>query len=509
MKTQKTSFYKNIYNLDDPCKPDIKKVANELRRTHFKLGNNPSNNLSQYKHDYPEYEQFPDLAQDPNLRKSHFKFGDNQNPYTTTYNDQNLRINEGRPAELPIDTKNDLRRSHWGLGNNNPDLHTVYQTEFTNKNPDYNQNEKPNLTKTNFKFGDDVPDYLPEYNDRYRKPRPHTAMPNKINTGYLQKSNFNLGNDNNPWSTTHFDNYVPKPLNYTQAFDPKLSQSNFKFGDDKPTETSVYQDTYTKKPINVNCLNKELVKDLRRHHFNFGNNEPDMQTLYNQDYQEPNLNEAKPYESFDPQALRKNHWKLGDDPRDYSTTYNNTYRKKNPIKNEQEPNKNFISSLNFLKGEGQYNTDYNDNYKPNDINPDENPMLDALKNDIRKSHLKFDHPNDWTTNYNNQFQYDPRLADQSKLDPNLLKDLRATHFKLGYDDGIGNSTYNDNFVPQQLTFKAAQDPGLQKSHIPLFKEGEFNGDSTYNSDFVPKPIEPPCPEDEEEEKNFYLKNYCC
>jgi hypothetical protein len=56
MKTQKTSFYKNIYNLDDPCKPDIKKVANELRRTHFKLGNNPSNNLSQYKHDYPEYE---------------------------------------------------------------------------------------------------------------------------------------------------------------------------------------------------------------------------------------------------------------------------------------------------------------------------------------------------------------------------------------------------------------------------------------------------------------------
>ena len=71
MKTQKTSFYKNIYNLDDPCKPDIKKVANELRRTHFKLGNNPSNNLSQYKHDYPEYDQFPDLAQDPNLRKSH------------------------------------------------------------------------------------------------------------------------------------------------------------------------------------------------------------------------------------------------------------------------------------------------------------------------------------------------------------------------------------------------------------------------------------------------------
>ena len=34
-------------------------------------------------------------------------------------------------------------------------------------------------------------------------------------------------------------------------------------------------------------------------------------------------------------------------------------------------------------------------------------------------------------------------------------------------------------------------------------------DSTYNSDFVPKPIEPPCPEDEEEEKNSYLKNYCC
>jgi hypothetical protein len=135
-------------------------------------------------------------------------------------------------------------------------------------------------------------------------------------------------------------------------------------------------------------------------------------------------------------------------------------------------------------------------------------MLDELKNDIRKSHLKFDQPNDWLTNYNNQFQYDPRLADQSKLDPNLLKDLRATHFKLGYDDGIGNSTYYDNYVPQPLSFKAAQDPGLQNSHIPLFKEGEFNGDTTYNSDFVPKPIEPPCPEDEEEE-NFYLKNYCC
>jgi hypothetical protein len=487
---------KQLYNLDDDCKPDIKQVARELRKTHYSLGHDPGNYLTQYIHDYPPYPfgQNGPSQDDLALRRSNFKLGDYPTPYDTTYNDQNLRINEGKPAQLDEETKNDLRASHFGLGSGNPDLHSIYQTEYTDKSGQPVRPLKSDLRSTNYKLGDDKIDYIPEYKDRYTTP-PLPKYEKKKSD--LQSSHYNFGTNHDPISSTHFDSYVPHPLTYQQSYDPKLAGTNFKLGDDYPTLNSIYRETYVKKPIEVSNLNEELAKDLRKHHFPLGNAKNDYGTIYKKDYTEQPIENLK---GIDDQLLRGSHWNIGGAPLgdNYDTTYNTVHTPKKLDPNNALPNKTFKSSLNFT-GPGKYNTEFRDNYIPYDTSGIDPKLLKNIMNDIKNSHFNIGNdPNNWSTTNNDAYKFDPNKAANARgnLDKNLLNDLRATHYKLGYLGDPNKSTYEANYIPWPLEMRAATDPGLRLDNFG--KSGPFDGDTTYHADYTPKPIQPPCPPDEEE-----------
>jgi len=474
---------KNLYTMD-PCMPDIRKVGKELRKTHFKMGNDNPDNTTQYRDTYTPKPLDLAANNDPNLRKSHWGLGGcgDPVPLSTTYKD--AYVGEGEPAVLDANTKNDLRKAHFNYGNNPPDLNTVYRIEYTPKKASYQPATKPPESANYVPCGA-VTDYLPEYKARYTTP-PLTKVAPKVSTADLQKSHYNFGNYPGPGNSTHFDSYVPHPLETAQPAEP-VKAPNFCLGDDYPTKTSVYRDTYVPKPININCINKELAKDLRKHHFPLGTLPPDMNTIYRTDYTEKPIEEVK----VDPMNLRGTHWQLGGcgDTGNYDTTYNVTHTPKKRIPNDILDNKNFVSSMP-LNLPGQYNTEYIDNYIPLECKP--NKLLQP----DRKSNIQFNPCGqipDWGTTYNDAMKYDPNAAKDAKgvMNPNLKDDLRKVHFNLGDGFKPGKSTYEDNYVPWPLEASEPDKEPVKAKKLP------FEGDTTYHADYVPKPIAPPCPPDDE------------
>ena len=121
------------------------------------------------------------------------------------------------------------------------------------------------LRQTSYILGNDKPDYIAEYKDRYTKPdlsKVKAAGPQQISTAELQKSHYSFGTDGAPWETTNMAAFVPKEIE-TKPFELGLRKTNFILGDDQPTLTSVNHETFVKHPLCMSNINKELAKDLR------------------------------------------------------------------------------------------------------------------------------------------------------------------------------------------------------------------------------------------------------
>lgn len=93
--------------------------------------------------------------------------------------EQNKNI-EGKPsfsvAQLDPHLKNDLRKSHFILGNFEPSYKTMFQSEFYNKtNLDTNDkkqasNIERSLRSHNYVLGSDRPDYKSETQSKFTAP---------------------------------------------------------------------------------------------------------------------------------------------------------------------------------------------------------------------------------------------------------------------------------------------------------------------------------------------------
>ncbi len=453
--------------------------------------------MTQYRHDYPPKEIPKAVDNDGyKLRQSHFKLGDDKNPYLTTSMIQNKDIENAGPCNSLLDekAKNDLRKSHFNLGNNKPNFETTFRSEYYDKSnmlPKDNVNSK-NIEKLlrahNYEFGDDKPNYISETASRYTNPgiNPNNRD-NRINNQLLQKTNYQFGNNDEPWNTTQKRSYTPK---YTEneKNDINAKKSNFVFGDDKPDFKSINNQTYKSHPYQFVPVDKNLIDDLRSHHYSLGNNNNPLMTQHQVDYKDPSLfgNNFSP--TIDNNLLRKTNFQMGDALP--SEIYNTTYNTVHTPKKVKPPEKNILrnSAINLVGNNPMsYLTDYRDNYVPK---KGELANTNDLMNRIRNSHFNLgDSKNDYSTSSGHAYRYDPEAAKRANntLGKDLLKDLQSTHYKLGYDNDIGLTTQKKDYIPYGLNDDKRENFKNQDG-FNLGDSNKFDGISIYKSDYVEKEI---------------------
>ena len=456
--------------------------------------------MTQYRHDYPPKEIPRHTDNDGyKLRQSHFKLGDDKNPYLTTSMIQNKDIENAGPCNTLLDekAKNDLRKSHFNLGNNKPNFETTFRSEYYDKSnmlPKDNINSKnieQMLRAHNYEFGDDKPNYLSEAASRYTNPG---VIPNrnenKINNQLLQKSNYQFGNNDEPWNTTQKRSYTPKYAENDKN-EMNVGKSNFIFGDDKPDFKSINSQTYKSHPYQFVPVDQKLIKDLRSHHYTLGHNDNPLMTQHQVDYKDPTLfgNNFSP--TLDNNILRKTNFQMGDALP--SEIYNTTYNTVHTPKKAERPEKNVLrnSAINLVGNNPMsYLTDYRDNYVPKKGDLANKNDLNNLMNSIRNSHFNFgDSKNDFSTTSGNAYKFDPDAAKKANtsLGKDLLNDLRGTHYKLGYDNDIGLTTQKKDYIPYGLNDNKLEKMKLQDG-FNLGDNNKFDGISIYKSDYVEKEI---------------------
>jgi hypothetical protein len=425
--------------------------------------------------------------------------GDDKNPYLTTSMIQNKDIENAGPCNTLLDekAKNDLRKSHFNLGNNKPNFETTFRSEYYDKSnmlPKDNINSKnieQMLRAHNYEFGDDKPNYLSEAASRYTNPG---VIPNrnenKINNQLLQKSNYQFGNNDEPWNTTQKRSYTPKYAENDKN-EMNAGKSNFVFGDDKPDFKSINSQTYKSHPYQFVPVDQKLIKDLRSHHYTLGHNDNPLMTQHQVDYKDPTLfgNNFSP--TLDNNILRKTNFQMGDALP--SEIYNTTYNTVHTPKKAERPEKNVLrnSAINLVGNNPMsYLTDYRDNYVPKKGDLANKNDLNNLMNSIRNSHFNFgDSKNDFSTTSGNAYKCDPDAAKKANtsLGKDLLNDLRGTHYKLGYDNDIGLTTQKKDYIPYGLNNNKLEKMKLQDG-FNLGDNNKFDGISIYKSDYVEKEI---------------------
>ena len=461
--------------------------------------------MTQYRRDYPpKWSQGKAIGDSVTLRQSHFKLGDDPNLYQTTLMAQSDGIENAGPCKSALDeeAKNNLRKSHFVIGNFDPEYNTKYRSEYYDKSsmiPRDNLDTKlieRRLRSQNYNFGNEKTDYLTEMASKYTKPiiDPKNRLKQSVSTSDLQQSHYVFGTQGANWNTTHRVSYTPKKAD-VELQHKNLIKTNFILGDEEPTLKSVNQEVYVRHPLVSNPLNKELIEDLRSHHFDFGKDNIPMNTVNNIAYQNPGrIQSAAP--KLDSQILRQSHWSLGDKTQEPPDLYLSTYAKAmTPKKADLGPKKenNTFQSAFSITGTGpmDYLTNYRVNYIPKEVSKDD--LSDMIKQ-IRNSHFDLgEMKNDYGTTMSNSYQYDPISAKNamSPLDRELINDLRATHYKLGDEPLVGQTTHRRDYVPYDVSgVQIGKNPKLYGSNFGLgdLNNNKFDGKTIYMTDYIPKPI---------------------
>ena len=525
----------------NPCPPGCgprSDVGLQLRQTHYILGKDDPNYISEYNYEYnPKKVSAEDGTLNGNrgifLRNSHFLLGNSPIDYQTSSQAQSetipkiIRFNTDGNLE---DNKTKLQRSHFVLGNQNNDYITKYSSEYYNKIPYLNNNNKKELDYISNKLKEthisplsDEINYESETQAKYRRPNISLSdLENKknelkINTSALQESHLSLGKQDVPWISSNRYFLTPKKNveNKRYISTEKLQQSHITFsnGEDDRNFKSENMENYVEKPLNLsNSIDLNLKNNLRREHFNFGNEDhPNNRISSNRlDYQDPRINKNYLPKIFqkeiDNGKYRRSNWTIsGGDNRDFfKSTYNHMMTPKKPeIKKKQEVN-TFKSSIKIggnvdpIDFQSEYKRKYDNNkLNINLKNSEEDKKLMETIANIRRSHFDFgDNKNDYYTTTGEAYKYDPKLAKdgRGKLNEKLKNNLMNSHYELGMGNDMEKMTSNRrdfrNYPGYKPNKKVEAD---NTSHVFSRNRNVFEGETIYMSDYTEKPL--PCPED--------------
>ena len=463
----------------------------KLRQTHYILGKDDPNYLSEYNNEYiPKKASLLDNNQlGRYLRNSNFVLGNTPLNYETSQDAQSASI----PKKIKF------------------------------KFDDENKENKIKLQRTNFILGNEKNDFVTKYNSEYFNKLPFIKdKNNRKNTAELQKSHLSLGSQDIPWLSTNRYFLTPKAnVDFNNRYNNdsaiKLRQSNIVFSQEKDNNNFITENMESFCPIpsnfEQNKMDTELKNNLRREHFNFGNEDnPNNRISLNQiNFRDPKLHKNfRPINyknNIDINKFRRSNWSIsnGDERNFFQSSYGLAMTPKKPeIKEKKEVN-TFKSSVIIGGGENQkdtYMSEYRKNYLDGKLGinlkslSQDKKLLDTINN-IRKSHFNFGESKiDYLSTNNNDYKYDPVLAKEGrgKLNDILKNNLRSSHYELGMGNEREKYTSNrrdyisyPNFRPEKKIEKNLESSVFHRN------TNEFKGESIYMSDYTEKPI--PNPDD--------------
>ena len=503
----------------------------QLRQTHYILGKDDPNYLSEYNQEYIPKKSL--VSENNNrglyLRNSHFVLGNTPLNYETSIDAQSASIPKKIQFKFDehLDNKIKLQKTNFILGNQKNDYITKYSSEYFNKLPfmkDQNQKKELELISNKLKETHVAPittqiKYESETQDKFKKPILTEKNQIKINTAALQQSHLSLGNHDIPWisSSRYFLTPKKKLLSNNDRYNNnslKLRESNISFSQEKDKNNfrTENMDSYTQIPKDYeqNKMDLDLKNNLRKEHFSFGNEDnPNNRISSNR----INFRDPKSYKNYHPinfknnidvNKYRRSNWTIsnGDERDFFKSSYGLTMTPKKP---EIIPKKeiNTFKSNVIIGGEAQkdgFLSEYRKNYLDGKLGinlkslSQDKKLFDTINN-IRRSHFNFgESKNDYFTTSGNAYKYDPILAKEGRghLNDVLKNNLRSSHYELGMGNEIEKYSSNrrdyisyPNFKPEKKIEKNKESSVFHRNR------NVFEGESIYMSDYTEKPIQNP------------------
>ena len=400
------------------CNPQLDEEAkNDLRRNHFVFGNAKPNFETTFRTEF--YDKSKLLPKDDvnskniekMLRAHNYEFGDDKPNYLSETAARFTKpvINPNDDNKNKISTQL-LQQSHYVFGNSNDPWNTTQKRSYTPKVTDDKRCTK-NLSKTNFKFGDDKPQFKSINNATYIE-HPYQFTPiDKDHVNYLRAHHYQFGKDD-----------LPSQL---------MTQNQVDYKD--PGLLGTHQ---------LPSLDNHL---LRQTHWIMGDSIPNMyDTTYNKVHTPKKGDIAKIEPSKGSLNLK------GNNPMTYLTDYRENYIKKNAAPFDKDKNYNKVTTFNFGDMKNDFSTTSRNAFKfdPEKAKGANKGLSNDLMKELRATHYKLGYDNDigLTTQKSDYVPYGMYDNTRSK---NIPKDnfSLGDKYKTKFD---GETIYQTDYVEKEI-----------------------------------------------------------
>lgn len=457
-------------------KPQRQKFVNEIKKTHFKLGN---------------YRPEPQTAKPSRcdsgisasnlatlMRATHFELGtDKQVKASET-------ISRFKPVEVPKcpyvipDVSIDLRKTHYSLGSYKEIPASTARTAQATVG------ERAEVVMTadfsrahHFQYGTDKASTASITSRDYTKksiPESVTEEAKAIKTD-LQKTHFLIGSSQPSYQTTSHDSFPKKQSEYTKsALD--LQKEHFKLGTDKPCYSTLYKTSQENFSQGKQDFKEEVLKDLRQTHFTLGSCKSEYLKT-SQDFKGGNPERC---EKVEDSKLRKTNFTMGNFNKPWKSNYKDSHSNSSASLAVSTRDRNTDKASHFILGNSQ------------------SEFETVNKGDFKEFKMEATGDNKWgeylRKHHFDMGQFKPSFESQNRgygknaggaveKNSELKNDLRVSHFLLG-NDKRKMLTTNQKAFKGMIVSKSVQN--LEKAHGKhSYKDGngKFVGDTEQRSRF--------------------------
>ncbi len=472
------------------------RVAREVRRTHFTLGNADYGYGTTQQSHFPAHTASPTASGLENARRTHIS-----HIYTSETAANQAKISEFQAKYHPHDlnlaavstsqeTKSDLRKHHFQLGSTSSPFQSSMRSSFpahlsTAQSAAAIHLQAKSLRKHNFQLGNrDYPfastaklDYTPKKTDGWGKEEKLIEFRRD-----LRASHFQVGANPQSFVSLSHKDFSHKQIS-ARSPTKQGEGDNFVLGTSEEPWASTTQLAFSGEMAGRQGLEIEKLRDLRASHFTLGSQSGNYQSVAHETFK------PQPSVAFVPikdAGLRKSHFTLGSDGNTYSTVYQETHKGQTDgvVTAKRDRNADKTSHLVMGADPGPMVSQTSATHKPI-VDAQPGRLEASVEKDLRSHHFRLGEEARSFTRTSND--YTGAAAEPGVLDPELKRDLRTHHFTYGENGSAAVSRMQEDYQPRQgqpAHLAAEQLAYLHRSHFGIGADsGDLRGLSEYKGQY--------------------------